>query len=848
MFGRKPTSPTASARRKRRLNVQALEDRRLLAAAPELLADINPGDSSSSPAGFVSLAGTTYFTANDTEVWKSDGTAAGTTLVKDLSGVATNVSKLAVHGNALVFLSFDDKSTFDYTDDTAKLWKSDGTTAGTVTVHDFDTGTYLNNYSSDGTYFASVGGTLFFGLSNVDDGNELWKSDGLVSASLVKDIQPGAGGSFPNYFTPFNGKLYFSADDGVNGAELWVSDGTSTGTQLLKDVNPGSGGAYPRAAYNRGLLEFNGELYFAARTDGVDGIAFNSDDTSQLWKSDGTTAGTTLVKDFGAGGAWGGYAGNLTISGNTLFGTVDTAADGLELWKSDGTEAGTQMVKDINPSVGAYGGYGSFPSGLTDVNGTLFFTADDGEHGSELWKSDGTAAGTVMVKDINPSIGAYGARSSYPWSLTNVDGVLYFTASDGQNGNELWKSDGTASGTVMVYDINTTATGGTFQASSYPYYLAYLNGSLFFSADDGIHGSEPWALKIGGRDSLAFYHSSSGVWQVGLSDTTQFNVSNWATIPSASPWANFMEGDFNGDGFTDIFRLNTASGAVRILESNGSSGFTDSLWGVINPNSPWANFLVGDFNNDGLDDVFRVNATGGGIRVLQSNGSAFVDTVWGTQNPNSPFAGYDVGDFNGDGRDDVVRRNTAGGGVRVLKSSGTAFVDELWGTYNPNSPWADWTVGDFNGDGNDDIFRWNTSGGGVRVLNSSGTAFVDELWGVLNPNAVWTDFLVGDFDGNGSDDILFRNSVSGGLRLMRESAAGDSFDNVFWGAVNPNVSWTDFRVGDFDGDGRDDLARRHPTTQAVRVLKSGPSGFAADELWAVLGGSPTRVLKGEFGA
>src|SRR5256885_1520773 len=102
------------------------------------------------------------------------------------------------------------------------------------------------------------------------------------------------------------------------------------------------------------------------------------------------------------------------------------------------------LVKDINASPGA-----SFPHDLANVNGTLFFSANDGTHGDELWKSDGTAAGTVLVKDINP-----GSADSSPSDLTNVNGTLFFVADDGTNGRELWKSDGTAAGTVLVKDIN----------------------------------------------------------------------------------------------------------------------------------------------------------------------------------------------------------------------------------------------------------------------------------------------------------------------------------------------------------------------------------------------------------
>ena len=106
---------------------------------------------------------------------------------------------------------------------------------------------------------------------------------------------------------------------------------------------------------------------------------------------------------------------------------------------------GTPMlVKDIFS-----GFFSSSPYNLTNVNNTLFFTAYDGANGQELWKSDGTETGTVLVKDIYTGEG----NSSYPYNLTNVNGTLYFIANDGTNGYELWKSDGTEAGTVLVKDI-----------------------------------------------------------------------------------------------------------------------------------------------------------------------------------------------------------------------------------------------------------------------------------------------------------------------------------------------------------------------------------------------------------
>jgi ELWxxDGT repeat protein len=142
----------------------------------------------------------------------------------------------------------------------------------------------------------------------------------------------------------------------------------------------------------------------------------------------------------------------LTDVQGKLFFTANDGTTGQELWSSDGTRAGTVLVKDIRP-----GAYDSDSRSLTAVGGTLFFTARDGVHGRELWKSDGTEGGTVLVKDILPGAGTtYGDE---PGQLTALGGTVFLGADDGVKGAELWKSDGTDAGTVLVKDINA---GGAF--------------------------------------------------------------------------------------------------------------------------------------------------------------------------------------------------------------------------------------------------------------------------------------------------------------------------------------------------------------------------------------------------
>src|SRR4051812_31010225 len=133
---------------------------------------------------------------------------------------------------------------------------------------------------------------------------------------------------------------------------------------------------------------------------------------------------------------------------------------------------------NLNPNTGTPTTSGAF---VFDYNGSLYFTADDGTHGVELYKSNGTQAGTSMLKDINPT------GSSTPASFFVVNGTFYFSANDGTHGVELWTTDGTSDGTQMVADINPNGS-----TSSTPAFLNALNNLLIFSADDGTHGREMW--------------------------------------------------------------------------------------------------------------------------------------------------------------------------------------------------------------------------------------------------------------------------------------------------------------------------------------------------------------------
>src|SRR5712691_830795 len=120
----------------------------------------------------------------------------------------------------------------------------------------------------------------------------------------------------------------------------------------------------------------------------------------------------------------------------------------------------------------------------------MLFAAADGVRGIELWRTDGTGTGTGLVKDINTSGNSFPGASGtpFPTEFAFFNGAWFFSADDGVSGTELWKSDGTPGGTVQVKDINQTAAG----ASSSPIGFTVFNNALYFSADDGVTGRELW--------------------------------------------------------------------------------------------------------------------------------------------------------------------------------------------------------------------------------------------------------------------------------------------------------------------------------------------------------------------
>ena len=442
----------------------------------------------------------------------------------------------------------------------------------------------------DASGLTAVNGALYFRGSDPSTGMELWMSDGTpAGTALVADLTPGPADTVIDTLTAAGSTLFFTVSTGDNTGFLWKTDGTAGGTLRLSDTvvdfsNPsGLTPALPVA--------IGGSLYFRDRP-------------GALYRSDGTVTGTARIEGHPFSQAFG-----MTAVGGTLFFAARSASEGWALWKTDGTTAGTMLVKDVHDGV-------NFPplGELTNANGTLFFWSDDPAASVELWKSDGTTAGTAMVKDIIP-----GPIASFPKNLTAVGGSVYmFAWGPASNSHGLWKSDGTAAGTVRSRETSAPGAGPAPVMTGVGGKLFYTDDGALWRSDgtdtgtvqvmrsfiDAVPPGASWAV-AGDRLVLRGYDPTRGkeLWSVsatppaapgslGVTAVPGSVTLNW--VDHASDESGFViersnRGDFGGINarfFTPArstqFIDTTATGEdvyhyrVRAVNAGGDSGYSNT--------------------------------------------------------------------------------------------------------------------------------------------------------------------------------------------------------------------------------------------------------------------------------
>ena len=506
-----------------------------------------------------------YFTGKDAsgdiELWATDGTAGNTRLIKNISAAgSSDPDKFFVFNNLLYFTADDGVNG-------RELWESDGSANNATLVADID-GASTSSLDDNVSFFQNGSYVLFLATANNTTG--LYKLT-TAGVSLVKNNFTGTINLDALLATAaIGGKTVFTVDTSkttinTNGGnmsvtdstalQVWATDGTDNGTQLLHTFISNS----PISGFVTPVL-FKGLLYFK----------YADTTTSAIWTTDGTPGNTVLFKNFDVDKSDSSLFGLLfsVIINNKLYFNGYANETGGELWSTDGTAANTVLVKDINPGPGssepillvntaAYAKYYingnstnfTYQQFFTPFNGKIYFTANDGTHGNELWSTDGTTANTSLVKDINP--GTANGVSDGSSAFYTTSGI-YFTGNDGTTGNEPWVTDGTAAGTKLVYNINPDSNndGNLVADDSDPTYLFVYNNQLYFNADNGTGGGATSLYKLNQAVALPV-----SLLSFTASKQTESVLLNWTTTIEINTHHFVVERSVDGIHFNAIGTL-----------------------------------------------------------------------------------------------------------------------------------------------------------------------------------------------------------------------------------------------------------------------------------------------------
>ena len=487
-------------------------------------------------------------------IWKSDGTTAGTTLLASNDFVINNTGQSLIgFNNNLIFrtsnqeIYYLSKLNLQNLSITTIIQTpgNNGFDAPSITASiDVDTALYLLDKRLNLSYLWKIGSSNFQaklidtyntnpqGLYKVNNHIIFSTNNKLLSISSNSNLLPtvlqDTIATLPyvnktsNFAAILNNQLYIIASGTHSGYKLWKSDGTINGTVVIKDL-PTS----PTA-----IFFMNNSLYFKL-------LGIN-----KLWKSDGTEEHTIMAVDLPLANldSLFLFETQFWVTNNKAFFWGSTLQYGAEPYFTDGNSI-TELVSDIE-----HGTKSSFPLSMTcKINGILYFVADDGIRGKELWKSDGTPENTILVKDI-----AEGSTSSYIDNMTEMNGILYFTASDVIHGTQLWRSDGTSQGTYIVKIISSISN----YPGPLPSNLTVFKGNLYFSAKDDTNNSDLWKSDGTEVGTIKFTQSLSSVSNIFTTHERLFFVSKgnyfeqvlWTSDGSVRGTYSLKDLPFNSEG------------------------------------------------------------------------------------------------------------------------------------------------------------------------------------------------------------------------------------------------------------------------------------------------------------
>jgi ELWxxDGT repeat protein len=814
-----------------------------------LVRDINPGSHSSTPQSLTEMGGNVYFVANDgvnrQEIWKTNGTAAGTFMLTSFSTASGTLPllSLGVVGETLYISGYDSQW---------GVWKSDGTLEGTVKLRSF--GGDFPGAKPDN--FTAVGDVVYFSADDGVSGAELWKSNGTAEGTVrVKDISPGTGDSTPTSLFNYQGTLYFAASDGVHGSELWRSDGTETRTVQVKDIVPGSEGSLPTK-----LIAVNDVLYFLAeddpfqdlwRTDGTAAgtvevygavrelieyhgalYAFGS---GSIVRSDGTTAGTELVGLFG----WPNFGAEIqpVVAGDFIYFVGHSNTEGNEVWITDGTRAGTHILKDIKTALG--GSRDDFV--LSTLGDSLLFRAYSSLSGSDLWKSDGTEAETTLVRPISPT-----TASSNPSELTEFKGTLYFFARNA-DGEALWRSDGTAEGTIALKSFRTGFVA--------PHRLTVVGDQLFFVANDGVTGDELWitdgtaegtriVVDMAPGSSSGFSPFSAFSENERLASSGGFLYFTLVRSSKVELWKS--DGSSNGTTLLKAFGANSLGQVGQLTGVNGQLFFVgyesstgSELWtsdgtpeGTIRLSDIWAG-PSSSLDIASVPALFNV----GGALLFAATTPATGRELWKWDSVGGVALAKDImPGSNGSLRSyfSLIANGwtAAGGNLYFAADAEQGGIGELWksdGTAEGTT-----LVKEIRPGGNGGLPQYLTTVGDVVYFTADDGVHGRELWTSDGTEA--GTYMVHEFvSGLLSRPITGLTEAGGKLYF---SVAIDGVGEELWCADGANRAWL---VGDITRDGGGSLPAE-VTAVGNRLFLAATTEATGRELWTLDLSAPVSIV------
>jgi ELWxxDGT repeat protein len=471
------------------------------AAGTGRLIDLYTITGPSNPGPYVTLATPggvrTVFAADDGQhgpaLWVTDGTEAGTRLLNPDAKIVFDPAFSAPVNGRTFFVTRGSEG-FG-----TRLWATDGTPAGTVVVKDFGTSLGID-YSPVTPALFAIGDKVYFighGTRAGDGNSGVWVSDGTAAGTRL--LAPG--NNPPSWLMPYGDAVYFLEGGIGSSLNLWKTDGTAAGTTLVRRLADGR----LTSGFDSEVLD--GVLYFIASyspTPGSSAVA--------LWRSDGTEAGTWVVKEVPATLEY------MVAAGHRLF---LACYDKPDIWTSDGTRGGTGPISDFVPALAGFTHRSYFDNPeLTAAGPVVYLLGRTPSGGAGVWRTDGTPAGTRRVAALSSDVSTR--------AVGVADGVFYFEQTKAVGSfpdGVLWRTDGTEAGIAAVADVGAAGLG-------------VAGDRIYFAGTDPQHRAELWSMPRG---------PAAGVFVRG------------------SAWTSGFKNDLNADGLGDAaygYRVDKGASAI----------------------------------------------------------------------------------------------------------------------------------------------------------------------------------------------------------------------------------------------------------------------------------------------